>query len=371
MRKPYFVVLVFLLGIIGNAFAIPSVFVTNPADIRFVELQDLSKFLEEDLQMQKGITKLVGSKVIDHKFRKAGIPDPAEKGLKYCIVVREDAVDNLQISFIFKGDIDAQKFYRFADKRYLKYFEDLSEMSLEAKSRKIENKKISGINSRVYSYAFRNSQAVITHFNDYTMISTVPANDYSLINDIVKVLVGRARVSNVQPKVIRYMATFVPTREERREIEFFQNKDKNLVEKVKKGFKKVTDKKAYLNDQKMEKVEQMLKSALARIVKMSYQVEAVKRADGYAYDINMIFKCNNEKEARYLEELAMAWLAYTASKTKTSQDMLAFQANKIRSSRDSCVFSVKLGSSKEEQYQFSSLMMTLMMQDRRFRRVFR
>ena len=144
-----------------------------------------------------------------------------------------------------------------------------------------------------------------------------------------------------------------------------------MVDKVKKGFKKVTNKKAYLNDKKMAQVEKKLKFVLANIKKFSYQVEAIKEKSGYAYDINLIFKCQSEKEARYLEELAMAWLAYTGSKAKTSQDMVSFKSNKVMSSGDACVFSVKLGASKAEQYQFSSLMMNLMMQDRRFRVLFR
>jgi hypothetical protein len=51
--------------------------------------------------------------------------------------------------------------------------------------------------------------------------------------------------------------------------------------------------------------------------------------------------------------------------------MVSFQANKVLSTADTCAFSVKLGSSKAEQYQFSSLIMSLMMQDKRFNSIFR
>lgn len=371
MRKSFLLVLVLFFGLMGNAFAEPCAFVTDPADIRFVELKDIAKFLEKDLDMGKGITKLIGNKVIDHKFRKAGIPDPAKEGLAYSIVGREMPVDQLNVAFILKGNLDSKKFVEFADKRYKKYFKSLKKQEIEYTHKAVYNTRINGKTSRVYPFAFRASEAVVTYFNDYIIISTVPQKNYSLIAEIIRFLSNKKEFSRNQAEVISYTAAFVPLKQERKEIENFESRFQGFAANIRKGFKKLTNKKVYNDEKAMAKVESDLKGALSRIEKFSYQIDAGKEKNGYKYDINLMFKCNSEKEASKLKELMLSWLAYTSSKALSEQDMVSFKANKVLSSRDTCVFSVKLGASQEEQYQFSSLMMTLMMQDRRFNAIFK
>lgn len=371
MRKSLLLVLALFLGLSGSVFAEPCAFVTDPADIRFVALEEIAKFLEKDLAMGKGVTNFIGNKVIDHKFRKAGMPDPAKEPVYYAIVGQEMPGDMLNVAFILKGDVKSDKFLEFTDKRYEKYFETLKKQGIKAAEKKPRNARINGKNSRIYPFAFRNSDAIVTYFDGYTIIATCPQKNYSLIAKIISVLEGKTALSKSQPDKITFMATFTPLPQERKEIANFEDRYQGFSAKVRQGFKKVMNEKAYKSDKDMAKTEDELKQALAKIEKFSYRIESNKQKDGYDYEVNMLFKCTNGKEAANLKELMMAWLAYTSSKTLSDADMVSFQANKVLSTADTCAFSIKLGSSKAEQYQFSSLIMSLMMQDKRFNSIFR
>lgn len=371
MRKSFIFVLVLFCSLLGNAFAEPCAFVNDAADIRFIELKELAKFLEKDLDLGKGVTKFIGNKVIDRKFRKAGIPDPAKEGLEYCIVAKEMGVNELNLSFILKGSVNTENFIKFTDKRMKKYLTSLEKQGISFKRKAIYNTKISGKASRIYPFAFRNSEAVVTSFNDYTIISTVPTKNYSQIKEIISVLTGKKPLSSRQANSSYYMASFIPTEQERHEIKNFKNPKNTFASRVRKGFQKIRDQKSYNRKKHMETIEIKLKNTLSQIKGFSYQIETKKEKSGYAYNVNMLFKCNHAQQATYLKELMLAWLTYGASKTKTDNDMVSFRSNKVLSTNDTCVFSVELGSSKAEQYQFSSLIMTLMMQDRRFDAIFK
>jgi len=358
-------------GTAGSLMAEPCALVTNPADMRFIELKEIAKFLEEDLDMGKGITEVIGKKVIDQRFRKAGIPDPVKESVSYSMVVREMPVDQMNAAFVLKGPVDSSKFLEFADKRYYRYFMHLQKQNIEAKPKIPVNTKIGNRPTRVYPFAFRNAEAVVSSFEDYTIIATVPQGDYSLINDIINVLDGKAAMSQKQPEKISFMTSFVPMAQERQEIRKFEGQHQGFVAKARAGFKKVANPKAYAGETKMISLEDNLKATMSNIERFSYSVEATNKDAGYAYDINMIFKCANQQEAGKLKDLLLAWMASTSAKTLSEQDMVSFKANKVTANNDTCVFSVKLGSSAAEQYQFSSMLMTLMMQDRRFNKLFK
>ena len=358
-------------GIAGNLMADPCALVTNPADMRFIELKEMAKFLEEDLDMGKGITEVIGKKVIDQRFRKAGIPDPVKESVSYSMVVREMPVDQLNAAFVLKGPVNTAKFLEFADKRYYRYFATLQKQNIEAKPKIPVNTRISDKPTRAYPFAFRNSEALITSFEDYTIIATVPQGDYSLITGIIAVLDGNTAFSQQQPERISFMSSFVPLAEERQEIRTFEGQHQGFIAKARAGFKKVTNKKAYAGEKRMLELESSLKNTMAGVERFSYSVEASNKDNGYAYDISMIFKCANQQEAGKLRDHLLAWMASTSAKTMSEQDMVSFRANRVTASKDTCVFSVKLGSSAAEQYQFSSMIMTLMMQDRRFNKLFK
>lgn len=371
MRKILSVSLFTLLLLVfaGAAFANPSVIVNDPADMRFVELTDLARFLEEDLDLGKGITEVIGKKVIDKRFRKAGMPDPSKEVVSYCMVAREMPVDMLNVAFILKGNIDTQKFLEFADKRYYRYFGSLHKQGIEAKAKIPVNATINGKMTRVYPFAFRKSEALITSFADYTIIATIPRGNPALIVEIIDVLEGKKAKSAKQPEKISYLASFVPSEQEREEIKKFQGQYEGFLAKARSGFKKVTNKKAYAGEKRMTGLENSLKAAMSEIKRLTYSAEASEKNDGYAYNIDMIFKCADARKAENLKNLLLAWLASSSAKALSDQDMVSLKANKVAAHRENCIFSIKLGSSAAEQYQFSSLIMTLMMQDRRFNRI--
>lgn len=362
--------LFFALFTVG-LWAEPSALVNNPADIRFVELGNLARFLEQDLDLGKGISEVVGKKVIDSRFRKAGMPDPAKEPVSYSMVVREMPVDQLNVAFILKGAIDIRKFLEFSDKRYYRYFANLQKHKIDARPRIPANIKISNKPTRVYPFAFRDAEALVSHFADFTIIATVPRGDYRLISDVIKVLDGEKAMSQRQSPRISFMASFIPRAQERQEIRTFEGQHEGFVAKARSGFKKVTNKKAWVGEEKMIRLEDSLKTALSEVERFSYSVDASARGDGYAYDINMIFKCADQQKAAQLKEMLLAWLASNSAKALSEEDLVSFKSNKVASDRENCVFSVKLGSSAAEQYQFSSMIMTLMMQDRRFNRIFK
>lgn len=371
MRKILSTVLVMFLIVVSavSAFANPSAIVTSPADMRFVELTDLARFLEEDLDLGKGVTEVIGKQVIDHRFRKAGMPDPAKEPVSYCMVVREMPVNELNVAFVLKGNIDTGKFLEFSDKRYYRYFAALHKQGIEAAPKIPANRSIKGKMTRVYPYAFRNSEAVITSFADYTIVATVPAGNPSLVAEIIDVLEGRTALSAKQPDRISYLASFIPSENERQEIRKFEGQYEGFLAKTRSRFKKMTNKRAYAGEKRMIELESALKTAMAEIERFTYSVEAISRKDGYAYDINMVFNCASNQNAEKLKNLLLAWLASSSAKALSDQDMVSLKTNKVAVKNDSCIFMIQLGSSPAEQYQFSSMIMTLMMQDRRFNRI--
>lgn len=355
----------------ATAFAGPSAIVTNPADMRFVELTDLARFLEEDLDLGKGITEAIGKKVIDQRFRKAGMPDPVKEPVSYCMVVREMPVDQLNVAFVLKGEVDTQKFLEFSDKRYYRYFANLQKQGIEAKPKIPVNTSIKNKSTRLYPFAFRSSEAIITSFADYTIIATVPQGNHSLIAEIIDVLDGKVARSARQPEKISFIASFIPSAQERQEIKKFEGQYEGFLAKARTGFKKVANKKAYAGEKRMTDLENSLKAAMSGIERLTYSVEGTGKDDGYAYDINMVFKCAGAKEAENLKNLLLAWLASSSAKALSEQDMVSLKTNKVAANKENCMFMIKMGSSPAEQYQFSSMIMTLMMQDRRFNRIFK
>lgn len=347
----------------------PSAIVNNPADMRFIELTDLARFLEEDLDLGKGVTEVIGKKVIDQRFRRAGMPDPAKEPVSYCMVAREMPVNELNVAFVLKGNIDAQKFMEFSDKRYYRYFATLHKQGIKATPKIPANRSISGKMTRVYPYAFRNSEALITSFADYTIIATVPAGNPSLVAEIISVLEGKTARSAAQPDKISYLASFIPSENERQEIKGFEGQYEGFVARTRSGFKKLTNKKAYAGEKRMLELESSLKASMAEIERFTYSVEAINRKNGYAYDINMVFKCADAARAEKLKNQLLAWMASSSAKALSEQDMVSLKTNKVAANKDNCIFMISLGSSPAEQYQFSSMIMTLMMQDRRFNRI--
>jgi hypothetical protein len=365
-------VVCFLLGGLAGVWADPCAIVNDPTHLRFVELGGLSKFLEDELHAQKGLTEIIGREVIDRRFRKAGIPDPAKDGLAYAIVAREMPVDELNVCFILKGRVDLPKFQAFADERYQKYFATLAKQRIATRPKTPRNAKVAGKAARIYPYALRPSEAVLLQVGQYTIIATVPAGDYHLIERTVAVLEGQLPMAKDQPEKVTYMASFVPLAEEREEIRTFENKYEGFVGKTRSTFKKAFRPAAYMSDQEAARLEQNLKDSLSRLQKFSYEIGAVRDGNGgYAYDINLIFRCKDAAAATALQEQLLAWLAANAGKNLSEQDLVAMQANKVTANGDTCMYNIKLGSSQEEQWQFSSLLMTLMLQDRRFNNLFK
>ncbi|MDD3148542.1 MAG: hypothetical protein PHD82_14710 [Candidatus Riflebacteria bacterium] len=354
----------------SGLWAEPCALVNDPRDLRLINLQEISSFLEEDLDLGKGITEVIGKKVIDRRFRAAGIPDPAKSELSYSIVAREMPADQLNICFVLKGNLNAEKFLEFADKRYQRYFSNLKAQKLVQNAPTPGNIMISGKQARVYPFAFRNAEAIVTTFPGHAIISTVPAGDYSLINETVAVLEGKTPMSDAQPKKIGFISTFIPVDQERAEIRTFENRYEGFAAKTRKQFKKIMAKEAYRNSEEMARSEQQLKEALAETLRFSYDINARQQNDGYAYEVSMIFRCATPEKAAQLKEMLLTWLAYSASKALSAEDMVSMKANRVAASGNSCIFNIRLGSSTEEQYQFSSLLLSLMMQDRRFNSIF-
>ncbi len=361
---------IFSLVCLPALWAAPSALVNHPQDLRLIDLKDNARFLEEDLDLGKGITEVIGKQVIDRRFREAGIPDPVKKTLSYGIVAREMPVDQLNICFVLKGDLDAEKFLAFADKRYHRYFDSIKAQKLVDKTPTPRQIQIAGKPARVYPFAFREAEAVVTTFPGHVIVSTVPAGDYTLINETVQVLDGKLPTSPEQPEKIGFMTTFVPLAQERTEIRTFENKYEGFAAKTRKQFKKVVAREEFRNDEAMAKAEQQLKNALADINKFSYEVGARRENDGYAYDVSMIFRCGSKEKAAALKELLLTWLAYTSSKALSEEDLVSMKANQVSATDDACVYTIKLGAGPDEQYQFSSLLLSLMMQDRRFKSIF-
>lgn len=370
MKIRTLIVLAFCSWISGLC-AEPCALVNNPRDLRLINLQEISGFLEEDLDLGKGITEVIGKKVIDRRFRSAGIPDPVKSDLSYAIVAREMPAEQLNICFILKGNVDAEKFIGFAEKRYDRYFSTLKAQKLVKSAPAPKSIAIAGKSARVFPFAFRNSEAVVTTFQDHAIISTVPAGDYSLIAETIGVLEGKTAVSEQQPDKVGFISTFVPIAQERSEIRNFENRYDGFAAKTRRQFKKIVAREAFRNSEEMARSEQQLKDSLADITRFSYDINARKEGEGYAYDISMIFRCADKAKAAQLKEQLLTWLAYSASKSLSEEDMVSMKSNRVAASGDSCVFNIKLGSSKEEQYQFSSLLLSLMMQDRRFNSMFK
>ncbi len=356
---------------VSGLWAEPCALVNDPRDLRLINLREISSFLEEDLDMGKGITEVIGKKVIDRRFRGAGIPDPAKSELSYAIVAREMPADQLNICFILKGNLDAAKFLEFSEKRYDRYFTTLKAQKLVQAVPAPADIQIAGKQARVFPFAFRKSEAVVTTFPGHAIISTVPAGDYSLIKETIAVLEGTTPMSAAQPKKIGFISTFVPVDQEKTEIRTFENRYEGFAAKTRKQFKKIVAKEAYRNSEEMAKTEQQLKDALAETLRFSYDINARQEGEGYAYEVSMIFRCASAEKAVHLKEMLLTWLAYSSSKSLSEDDMVSMKANRVAATGDSCIFNIRLGSSQEEQYQFSSLLLSLMMQDRRFNSIFK
>ncbi|MBI3040017.1 hypothetical protein HYY75_13370, partial [bacterium] len=370
-RNCFFLLAIFSWLCFSTLYGEPCAIVNDPKDMRFIDLKEISKFLEDDLDLGKGITEVIGKEIIDSRFRKAGIPDPVKESLSYSIVAREMPLDRLNLCFVLKGKIDSGRFLDFAEKRYIKYFDTLKGQKILENPKKLFDSKIDGKPAVVYPFAFRDAEAVITYFNDYTIISTVPKGDYSLIKNVIEVLDGKAPFSEKQPERIAFMSSFVPIDVERKEIGNFENRYEGFVAKTKKQFKKIINHKAYEDEKEMAMLETELKSTLSGIQKFTYEISANQDKDGYKYDLNMIFRCSSKETAGKLKDQMLSWLACNSSKSLSEQDMVSFNSNKITQEDQACIYNVKLGSSKEEQYQFSSMILSLMMQDKRFNSLFK
>ncbi|HNV68738.1 MAG TPA: hypothetical protein PKO06_03510, partial [Candidatus Ozemobacteraceae bacterium] len=278
---------------LAGLWAAPSALVNQPADLRLIDLRENARFLEEDLDLGKGITEVIGKQVIDRRFRSAGIPDPVKKQLSYGIVAREMPVDSLNVCFVLKGDLDTDKFLAFADKRYQRYFDTIRAQKLIEQTPTPRFIRVAGKSARIYPFAFRQAEAVVTTFPGHVIISTVPAGDYSLIEETVGVLEGRIPASTEQPEKIGFMTTFVPLAQERNEIRQFENRYEGFAAKTRKQFRKIAAPEKFRNDEAMAKAEQQLKAALAEISKFSYEIGARRETEGYAYEVNMIFRCGS------------------------------------------------------------------------------
>jgi hypothetical protein len=110
---------------------------------------------------------------------------------------------------------------------------------------------------------------------------------------------------------------------------------------------------------------------MSRIEKFMYKVEAKKEGHGYSYQITMNFKCEDSEHASSLKELFLALLTNNASKNITRNDMVSYKSNKVTAQDEYFIYRINIGSSPEEQYQFSAMTLTLLMQDKRFNRIFK
>ena len=363
-------VFVFFLSCLQGLQADPCALVNDPRNLQLIDLKNVAQFLEEDLDMGKGITEVIGKTVIDRRFRNAGIPDPVKSPLKYGIVAREMPVDQLNLCFVLQGDLDAAKFLEFAEKRYDRYFTTLKAQKLVTGTPKSKDTTVAGKPARLFPFAFRQAEAVVTYFPGCIIISTVPAGDYALIAQTIAVLEGKAPAAP-QPEKIGFMASFVPNEQERTEIRTFENRYEGFAAKTRKSFKKAVNRQGYENEEAAARVEQQIKDAMSGLTRFSYEVGARREGGNYAYDVNMIFRCASPAKAEELKSLLLTWLAYTSSKVLSDEDMVSIKANQVGVREDSCVYTIRLGSTPEEQYQFSSLVLSLMMQDRRFNSIFK
>ncbi|MBF0406773.1 MAG: hypothetical protein HQM10_05445 [Candidatus Riflebacteria bacterium] len=361
----FFLVISFMAG------AEPSAFVNDPRDLQLIDLAGVAKYLEKDLDLDKGIVDLIGKEVINSKFRQAGIPDPAKESLSYGIVAREGSTENLSLVFILKGNVDQAKFLKFAEKRYQKYFETLKSQNIIDKEKYSCTINIGEKSARLFPFAFRNSEAVVLSFNDYTLIATVPQGDYSILNDTIAVLEGKVQKNSKQPERFAFLAAFSPIPQEREEILNFENRYEGFAARTKKRFSKIINPQKFEDTVSHENLEKNLKSALSKIERFSYEVSSSRKGEGFAYEINLLFKCSEKKQASKLREMFLEWLLNNSEKNVSTQDLASLRKNKVLVQDNTCIYQIRLGSSDEEQWQFSSTLISLMFQDRRFHSIFK
>lgn len=362
------IISMFLL--IQGVFAVPCSLVTDPQQMQFIPLNDVAKYLEEDMDLGKGITGIIGKKIIEKRFRNAGIPDPVKSNLSYCMVGRESGLDSLNFCFIFKGDVDEEKFVSFAKERYEEYQNNLRKDKLLKEYKDSVEKEVSGKWAVSFPFVERNSETLILSLGEYLIIGTVPSGNYSLIEDVIQVLEGKKPIIS-QDNKISYKTVFIPNENERKEIVHLENRYEKLRDKARSKMSKIMNKMGIqVKEKDMRSLEQNIKKSLSEVEKFMYKVEATKENTGYSYQITMNFMCQDEEHAENLKELFLAMLTNNASKNLTRNDMVSYKANKITSKGQYFIYRINIGSSEEEQNQFSAMTLTLLLQDKRFTRIF-
>lgn len=373
MQKPLLATLTLLLLTLASAvpaMAEPCAVVTSPKDLRFVDLRPVASYLEEDLDRIKGITGLIGREIIEKRFRDAGIPDPVKKNLSYSIVAAPSPDDTLNLCFIMKGDIDTSKFFAFAEKRFHEYLRDLEELNIAVPAISPKRCEIAGLTAVIFPFPFRANESVLLAAGDTVVVATVPAGQYGLIANVAKVL-EEGPGEGPQPEKISFAAKLFPSEIERKEIRHFENRYEGLRNKVRKQMKGIMDKFGMkVGEKELLSLEQKIKRSLSEIVSMNYSIEARKEREGYAYDVTLKCLCRSEAHANELKELFLALLVSNASKSVTRNDLAAFKANKVGAKGSEFAYRVSLGSSPKEQQAFSAMTLSMMLQDRRFTRIF-
>lgn len=357
----------------------PSTFVNDPRHMVFTDLQKISSFLYDDLIYEKDVVSFVGrppfdvigKSIVKAKFAKIGIPDPVESKVEYSIVVKEDKTRHTKINglIVLRGGIDAEKLLKYSRDRYRKYMKSLVDRKMTDAPKLERDEVIGGCRAVAFPFAERASEAVFAWFPDHVVVAVVPAGDYSLIQETLGVLKGSIP-SEPQPDVINYKVQFGITAKERRQILGFESGLDKMKANARKNFKTLLQKVGVDTGDGLDTPEDRVRKMLTSIDNVMYQINCKKEGDNYVYGLLFVAKCESEEHAEAMKEVFTEQFVKASSSCLTDADRDAYEDMKIFNKKNFFMIHASVPADQVQQYQFVSMALTLMFQDRRFTKWF-
>lgn len=357
----------------------PSTFVNDPRHMVFTSLENISAFLYEDLIYEKDVVgfvarppfDVIGKSIVKSKFKKIGIPDPVETSVEYSIVVREDRSRHTKINglLVLRGGIDADKLLKYSRERYKKYMKSLVDRNMIDQPRVDRTNVIRECQAVVFPFAERSSEAVFVWFPNHAVIAVVPAGDYSLIEETIDVLAGKIPLES-QPDLITYKVQFGLTSKERKQILGFESGLDKMKANAIKNFKNLLRKVGVNNGEDLDTPEDSLKKMLGKLDNVMYQINCKKEGDNYVYGLLFVAKCESEDHAEAMKEVFTEQFVKASSSCLTDADRDAYEDIKIFNKKNLFMIRASVPADQAQQYQFVSMALTLMFQDRRFTKWF-
>lgn len=359
--------------------ASPSTLVNDPRHMVFTDLDKISSFLYNDLIYEKDVVSFVGrppfdvigKKIVKSKFAKIGIPDPVETRVEYSIVAREDSSQHTKINglLVLRGDIDAEKLLKYTRIRYGKYMDSLVDRKMIDQPCQEKETFIRNCPTVVFPFAERASEAVYTSFENHIIVAIVPAGKYSLIEETIDVLMGKIPYAP-QPDLITYKVQFGVTQKERMQILGFESGLDKMKTKARKNFQKLLQKVGVDSPDDLDTPEDRVRKMLSRLDNVMYQIRCKKEGDNYQYGIAFVAKCEDESHAESMKEAFTEQFVKASASCLTDADRDAYEDIKIFTKKNFFLIHANIPANQTQQYQFISMAMTLMFQDRRFTKWF-